>query len=187
MSSSTGTAGEPKWVTGDAPSLYATFNELSEFALKRGGLLRGTTAERNAFAAAGYAREGDHWYDTTSDQLFKSDGNAWQVENLKSGSFLSIASGLTVTRQRMELRGDFIHMSFACTGSFTNNMFIGYITTADYRPFATEIYPVSISATSPIAGNMRIRGRADASNQGEMWLWGGTGTALHVNLTYRWR
>lgn len=77
MSSSTGTNGEPVWASGDAPSIAASFNELSAFALERGGLFRGTTAQRNALSTAGYAKEGDHWFDTTTDLLYAYTGAAW--------------------------------------------------------------------------------------------------------------
>lgn len=77
MSSSTGSNGEPQYSSGDAPALAATFNELADYALERGGLLRGTTAQRTAFSTAGYASEGDHWYDTTLDKMFLFDGLSW--------------------------------------------------------------------------------------------------------------
>lgn len=76
MSSSTGTAGEPQWGN-DAPSLAATFNELSAFAVKRGNMLKGTTAERTAFSSAGYAKEGDQFRDTTLKTTFVYQSSTW--------------------------------------------------------------------------------------------------------------
>lgn len=94
MSSSMGTSGEPRWASGDAPSIAASFNELSDFVVKRGGLFRGTTAERNALSTAGYAKEGDHWFDTTTDLLYVYTGAAWGAVKAQATAIGTTTQGI---------------------------------------------------------------------------------------------
>lgn len=95
MSSSIGANGQPKWATGDAPSLAASFNELADYALRRGGRIVGTTTERNAFSTAGYAREGDEWDDTTLDIVYRWSGSTWVGLTAPKRSFTPTITGIT--------------------------------------------------------------------------------------------
>lgn len=95
MSSSTGTAGEPQWASGDAPSLSATFNEIAAYALFRGGRMVGTTAERNAFSTAGYAREGDEWDDITLDIIYRWSGSTWVALTAPKRTYTPTITGIT--------------------------------------------------------------------------------------------
>lgn len=95
MSSSIGANGQPDWVTGDAPSLAATFKELAEYALFRGGRMVGTTAERNAFSSATYAREGDEWDDITLDVIYRWSGSTWVALTAPKRSYTPTITGIT--------------------------------------------------------------------------------------------
>ena len=95
MSSSTGTAGEPQWASGDAPSSAATFNEIAAYALFRGGRMVGTTAERNAFSAATYAREGDEWDDITLDIIYRWSGSTWVALTAPKRTYAPSITGIT--------------------------------------------------------------------------------------------
>lgn len=98
---SRGAAGEPVFLASGAEDSAADLTELGAYALFRGGLMRGTTAERAAFASSGYAKLGDHWDDTTLGHEFRFNGSAWvrltQFWSTTGGQNLSTGSRIVAT------------------------------------------------------------------------------------------
>jgi len=82
-------AGNPYFDANSADDQAADLTELGRYALFRGGLMRGTTAEREAFSTAGYAGEGDHWDDTTLDVLYRWSGSTWVAVKARGGFTLA--------------------------------------------------------------------------------------------------
>lgn len=189
MSSSFGSAGQPQWASGDAPSLASTFNELSAYALKRGGLLRGTTAERTAFAAAGYAVLGDHWDDTTLGVEFRFNGSAWARmtkfwtvtggQDLSTGSRLvgTVVSGLPI------LSGEIVRVSVRGMGVYNSS---GGVATLNLR-YAVGSAPTISSTVIPVGGVHRksgVTGGVDTLNASGLLVMPSTGVlqvAAHMD------
>lgn len=69
--------GAPRWNTGQAPQVVGALNQLADFAVFRGGLLRGTDAERQAFAKP---TKGLWWWDEDRQLLSRYDGAAWRAQ-----------------------------------------------------------------------------------------------------------
>ena len=154
---------------------------------------RGTSAERASFATGGYAAEWDHWCDTTLNLVYIFRGGDWTrsgVENFTTGNF-SVASGVTVQRQRLSVNHDDGHATLylALTGVTGTDKFLGYVTRTDYRPLYLDSYPVGLSTSAGVAttsvGSIRIRQSSDPSLAGEMWYYGPAApTAVFVNARY---
>lgn len=157
MSSSTGTAGEPRWASGDAPSLSATFNELSEFALKRGNMLKGTTAQRTAFSSAGYAVEGDQWRDTTLKTTFVFESGVWleAVGKIEVGA-ITPSVGTTITSQRLVKQNGAVELTarFERAASITSTQALGQLP-AGFQP--SVIWAFSGTSAMSVAASAALR------------------------------
>lgn len=69
-----GQEGAPAFPSGDAPASGPDLEELARWSVKRGNALKGTTAERTAWA---YPVTGQMWYDTTLSALMVYTGSGW--------------------------------------------------------------------------------------------------------------
>lgn len=72
-----GWEGAPAFPSSGAPGTGPDYEEVARWAVTRGNLMKGTTVQRNSWVTAGYAAEGQHWYDTTLDALFVYGGSGW--------------------------------------------------------------------------------------------------------------
>lgn len=95
--------GAPRFPETDAPQTGADYEEVADYAAFRGNFMLGTAAEMWAFAAAGYARVGNRWYNTTDGYDYQYT-TTWELQHtlkLTIGSFGAdgnatvLASGLT--------------------------------------------------------------------------------------------
>lgn len=87
------TTGAPRFPVTDAPDVGVDEEIIADYAVFRGGLLRGTSAERAAFA---YPTEGLYWQDTNSTKLlYRYVGSSWVVQG---GSNIAVTvSGVSDT------------------------------------------------------------------------------------------
>ncbi|MEV4735569.1 MULTISPECIES: hypothetical protein [unclassified Microbacterium] len=76
------------------PQTRNDLQRLRNLVIQRGNRFKGTTNERNAFTDAGFAVEGQEWFDTTMGCLLIRRGTAWKRE-ISFRTFTLARGGMT--------------------------------------------------------------------------------------------
>jgi hypothetical protein len=96
------TTGAPVFLDADAPDPAVNPTQVAAFAAERGNLLRGTTAEMNAFE---YPDEGLYWSSTDDGGLYRyTDGNWDTLIAENSAVEATVASGWGTPSQNVVVR-----------------------------------------------------------------------------------
>lgn len=85
--------GAPRFPETDAPQTGADLEEITDYAAFRGTRMVGTNAEMLQFAADGFVKDGDAWFNTTDWREYRGKGGVW-IPAARVATFTYLSNGV---------------------------------------------------------------------------------------------